>query len=126
MFWNRTKPAQPKPIELEPAEVSARMARGEIVLVDVREPNETAAECIPGALAMPLSRFDPAALPKGDVVLTCLGGKRSAAALARCQQAGVAVNTHMRGGLTAWKAAGLPTSPAAASPKPASPKPASY
>ena len=75
---------------------------------------------------MPLSRFDPGALPKGDVVLTCLGGKRSAAALTRCQQAGVAVNTHMGGGLTAWKAAGLPTSPAAASPKPASPKPASY
>ena len=96
-------------VELEPAEVSARMARKETVLVDVREPNETAVERIPGALLMPLSQFDPAALPHGEVVLTCLGGKRSALALARCREAGVAVTTHMRGGLTAWKAAGLPT-----------------
>jgi rhodanese-related sulfurtransferase len=78
-------------------------------LVDVREHHEIAAERIPGALAMPLSKFDPANLPKGEVVLSCLGGKRSAAALARCQEAGVAVNTHIRGGLMAWKAAGLPT-----------------
>lgn len=97
------------PIELEPAEVSARMAQGKLVLVDVREPNETAVERIPGTLLMPLSRFDPAALPQGEVVLICLGGKRSALALARCREAGVALNTHMRGGLTAWKAAGLPT-----------------
>jgi rhodanese-related sulfurtransferase len=96
-------------IELEPAEVSTLMARNEIVLVDVREPNETAAEAIAGAVLMPLSRFDPAALPPGDIVLTCLGGKRSAAAVQRCQAAGVAVNSHMRGGLAAWKAAGLPT-----------------
>jgi rhodanese-related sulfurtransferase len=109
MFWKKTTPMQSSFIELDPPEVSARMARGEIVLVDVREPNETAAESIPGALLLPLSRFDPAALPKGEVVLTCLGGKRSAMALARCRDAGVAVNTHMRGGLTAWKAAGLPT-----------------
>jgi rhodanese-related sulfurtransferase len=98
-----------KLIELDPADVSARMARGEIVLVDVREPNETAAEAIPGAVLMPLSRFDPTALPQGNVVLTCLGGKRSAMAVARCHEAGLAVDTHMRGGLVAWKAAGLPT-----------------
>ncbi len=98
-----------QPIEIDPGEVSAGMARGALVLVDVREPNETAVESIPGAVPMPLSRFDPAALPKGNVVLTCLGGKRSAMALARCRDAGVAVTTHMRGGLTAWKAAGLPT-----------------
>ncbi len=106
---SNTNPAPAQPIEVDPADVSAGMARGEIVLVDVREPNETAAESIPGAMLMPLSRFDPAALPTGNVVLTCLGGKRSALALARCHEAGVAVTTHMRGGLTAWKAAGLPT-----------------
>jgi rhodanese-related sulfurtransferase len=108
MFWKKSEP-QARPVDLEPAEVSARMARGEIVLVDVREPNETAAERIPGALAMPLSQFDPASLPQGEVVLSCLSGKRSGMALARCRDAGVAVNTHMRGGLMAWKAAGLPT-----------------
>ena len=109
MFWKKSAPSQPSLIELDPAEVSARMARGEITLVDVREPNEVAAERIPGAHAMPLSQFNPAALPQGEVVLTCLGGKRSAMAVSRCRQAGVPVNTHMRGGLSAWKAVGLPT-----------------
>jgi rhodanese-related sulfurtransferase len=108
MFWKKSAP-HARPAELEPSEVSARMARGEIVLVDVREPNEIAAERIPGAVSMPLSRFDPAALPPGEVVLICLSGKRSGMALGRCRDAGVAVNTHMRGGLMAWKAAGLPT-----------------
>ena len=99
-------------VELEPAEVQARLARGEIVLVDVREDNEIAAERIAGALALPLSRFDPAALPQGDVskiVLSCGGGKRSALAVAKAQAAGVKVSTHLRGGIAAWKAAGLPT-----------------
>ena len=109
MFWEKDAATPPGPVEIDAAEVGARMGRGEIVLVDVREPNEIAAERIPGAVSVPLSRFDPAALPKGEVVLTCLGGKRSAMALAKCRQAGVPVNTHMRGGLTAWKAAGLPT-----------------
>lgn len=99
-------------VELDPAEVNERLARGEVVLIDVREAHEIAAECIPGAVAMPLSAFDPAALPHPDptrIVLSCLGGKRSAMALDRCRQAGVAVTTHMRGGLNGWKAAGLPT-----------------
>ncbi len=109
MFWKKTAATQSGPVELDPAEVSARMSRGEIVLVDVREPNETAAERIPGAVSMPLSQFDPAALPKGEVVLSCLSGKRSGMALAKCRQAGVPIATHMRGGLMAWKAAGLPT-----------------
>jgi rhodanese-related sulfurtransferase len=109
MFSKKAAATRSGPAELEPAEVSARMGRGEIVLVDVREPNEIAAERIPGAVSLPLSQFDPAALPGGEVVLSCLSGKRSGMALAKCRQAGVPVTAHMRGGLTAWKAAGLPT-----------------
>ena len=110
MFWKkRDAAAETGPTELDPVEVNARMQRGEIILIDVREPNETAAERIPGALLMPLSSFDPAALPKGEVVLSCLSGKRSGMALARCGAAGSSVKVHMRGGLMGWKAAGLPT-----------------
>ena len=109
MFWKKSPASGSGPVELDPGEVNARMMRGEIVLVDVREPNEIAAERIAGAVSLPLSRFDPAALPKGEVVLSCLSGKRSGMALAKCRQAGVPVNTHMRGGLMGWKAAGLPT-----------------
>ncbi len=97
---------------LEPAEVSARLSRGEIMLIDVREADEAASERIEGAVAMPLSTFDPAALPVADarrVVFLCGGGKRSGLAAARCRAAGVPAAAHVRGGLAAWKAAGLPT-----------------
>jgi rhodanese-related sulfurtransferase len=99
-------------IELGPADVQARLARGEITLIDVREPNEIAAERIAGTVAMPLSSFDPAQLPAGEAatfVFSCAGGKRSAIAVARTQAAGVPVTAHLRGGLAAWKSAGLPT-----------------
>ena len=107
MFWKK----QASIVELNAVEVQARLARGEIVLVDVREPREHGAERIAGAISMPLSQFDPAALP-GDparIVFHCLSGHRSATAASRCRQAGVAAETHMRGGIAAWKAAGLPT-----------------
>lgn len=99
-------------VELAPDEVQRRLSAGEIVLVDVREPGEFAAERIAGAVLMPLSRFDPQALPGGNparVVFHCAAGRRSATAAARCQRAGVAANMHMKGGLAAWKAMGLPT-----------------
>jgi rhodanese-related sulfurtransferase len=53
MFRRKINPARLGPTELESAAVSARMARDEIKLVEVRRPNETAVDCIPGALAMP-------------------------------------------------------------------------
>jgi rhodanese-related sulfurtransferase len=48
-----------------PAEVRAGLASGEILLVDVREPNEYAFERIHGALLYPLSTFDAQAVPSG-------------------------------------------------------------
>jgi len=85
--------------------VAALLREPGVVLVDVREPAEFAAERIAGAINHPLSRFDPALLPAGRVILHCGVGKRSAMAMARCD----AAVTHMAGGLAAWKAAGLPT-----------------
>ena len=82
------------------------------VLIDVREPDEFAAEKIEGALNVPLSSFNPAALPDAGgktVVLQCAGGKRSAMAVDHCRKANQAIETHLAGGLAAWKAAGLPT-----------------
>lgn len=83
-----------------------------ILLVDVREPAEFAAERIPGAVNVPLSSFDPKALPDAGgkaVVFSCGSGKRSATAVGHCQKAGQALDTHLTGGIAAWKAAGLPT-----------------
>lgn len=98
--------------ELTPAEVQERLRRDEITLIDVREPQEFAAESLRGAHLVPLSTLDPGALPRPQgrpVVFHCVTGRRSAAADARCAQTGVAAAAHMKGGLVAWKAAGLPT-----------------
>ncbi len=111
MFWKR-KPAAPNPVqEMTPAQAQDALAQKQIVLVDVREPAEHAAEHIPGSLLQPLSRFDPSALPSGDkqIVLYCRSGMRSGKAVAQCLAAGVPVNTHLSGGIMAWKAARLPT-----------------
>jgi len=63
-------------------------------------------------LHMPLSSFDPAAVPRDpskSVVVHCAGGRRSKTAVAQCQQAGLKIEMHLAGGLAACKSAVLPT-----------------
>lgn len=96
---------------LDPNDVMARLEAGEIILVDVREPHEFAAASIPGSISMPLSTFDPAGLPVGEVkpvVLMCAGGVRSLRAIEAARSAGIDVDSHLAGGIQAWARAGLP------------------
>ncbi len=98
--------------DLSPAEIQPKLANRSIMLIDVREPDEHRAENISGAQLYPLSTFDPAALPSPDncdVVFHCGSGKRSAMAVAKCLERGIAHTAHMTGGIQAWKSAGLPT-----------------
>ncbi|MCY1648336.1 rhodanese-like domain-containing protein [Caulobacter sp. SL161] len=102
----------PKVKDLTPADVKAALDAGDTLLIDVREPAEFAAERIHGALNFPLSTFDPAALPVADdkrIIMQCGSGKRSAMAIERCRAAGHKLESHLGGGILAWKAAGLPT-----------------
>src|SRR5665647_1097153 len=97
---------------LTPDEVAAGLRAGRMLLVDVREPNETAAESYPDAVLVPLSSFDPAAIPDPQgkqVVFACRSGRRSITASVAAQDAGYPYKAHMAGGIIAWKAAGLPT-----------------
>lgn len=100
-------------IEHLPVEqVKAGLEDGSILLVDVREPNELAAERIPGAVPFPLSTFDASALPDPGgktLVFSCRSGQRSQKAAAAAQAAGYDLHRHMAGGLLAWKAAGYET-----------------
>lgn len=99
------------PENLAPSDVARWMAERAILLIDVREPDEYAAERIHGALLFPLSTFDPKALPDpGDrkIVFQCGSGMRSAKAMAMAADAGVPIAGHLAGGIKAWKAAGLP------------------
>ncbi len=96
---------------LTPAEVKDRFDRNEIVLIDVRTPNEYAFEHIGGALLFPMSTFDPLKLPVQDgkpIVFHCGSGMRSHAIAERCAKAGIAPLSHMAGGFGAWKEANLP------------------
>ena len=93
-------------------EVARGIADNRVLLVDVREPNETAVEGFPGAVLLPLSTFDPARIPdpKGrEVVFACRSGRRSVTASQAAQAAGLPYDAHLAGGILAWKAAGHPT-----------------
>jgi rhodanese-related sulfurtransferase len=82
------------------------------VLVDVRAPNEWAAERIDGAINVPLSQLRDLLdeLP-GDraIVVYCSSGYRSAVAASLLAGAGFAGATDLVGGLDAWKSAQLAT-----------------
>ena len=98
--------------DLTPQEVAKGMAEGRYLLVDVREPNEVATDAYPGAVVVPLSSFDPNDIPDPQgktVVFACRSGKRSVTASLAAQSAGLAYDSHLAGGMLAWKAAGLPT-----------------
>jgi rhodanese-related sulfurtransferase len=98
--------------DLTPEDVSKGMEDGRYLLVDVREPNEVAAEAYPGGVVVPLSTFDPKAIPDPQgkqVVFACRSGKRSVTASLAAQAAGLPYDKHLAGGILGWKAAGLPT-----------------
>ncbi len=100
--------------EIEPRDAQALLARGEAVLVDVREPDEHARERIAGATPMPLGTLTTEkvkALGARRVLIHCKSGRRGADATAKCgtlASTGIGVS-NVRGGIEAWRAAGLPT-----------------
>jgi rhodanese-related sulfurtransferase len=102
----------PRVHNLSPEEVARGLADGRMVLVDVREQNEVAVERYPVAVVVPLSSFDPAAIPDPQgrqVVFACRSGRRSVTASLAAQEQGYPYDAHLAGGILAWKAAGLDT-----------------
>jgi rhodanese-related sulfurtransferase len=99
-------------VNLTPEQVATGLREGRMLLVDVREPNETSVESYPDAVVVPLSSFDPAVIPDPQgkqVVFACRSGRRSISASVAAQDAGYPYNAHLAGGIIAWKAAGFPT-----------------
>jgi rhodanese-related sulfurtransferase len=98
--------------DLAPEEVAQGLRDGRYLLVDVRESNEVAVDAYPDAVVLPLSTFDPAAIPDlhgKELVFACRSGNRSARISLAVQAAGLPHDKHLAGGMIAWKAAGLPT-----------------
>jgi addiction module HigA family antidote len=97
---------------VDAATVSDWVDRDQVVLVDVRETSEFDKEHIPGALLLPMSKFDPElfpTVPGKNVVLHCAIGKRSESAGKMLINEGYEKVLHMAGGIDAWKAAGFAT-----------------
>jgi rhodanese-related sulfurtransferase len=102
----------PRVHNLTPEDVACGLAAGRMLLVDVREQNEVALERYPTAVVVPLSSFDPAAIPDPQgkqVVFACRSGRRSITASLAAQEQGYPYDAHLAGGILAWKAAGLDT-----------------
>jgi rhodanese-related sulfurtransferase len=95
---------------LTPEQVAAGLRAGRMLLVDVREPKEIVVESYPEAVVVPMSRFDPAAIPDPQgkqVVFACRAGHRSVTASLMSQDRGYPYKWHLAGGIIAWKAAGF-------------------
>ncbi|WP_337875100.1 rhodanese family protein [Elioraea sp.] len=96
---------------IEPAELQRRLDEGSAVLIDIRDPDEYAREHIRGARLVPLAawdRHDLDAEAGKAVVFTCRSGNRTAAHAARLFARAFPEAYLLKGGIEAWKAAGLP------------------
>ncbi|MDR3440301.1 rhodanese-like domain-containing protein [Telmatospirillum sp.] len=84
-----------------------------VVVVDVRERHEFAAEHIAGAHLLPLSEFDPAQIPTipsgKKLLLHCRSANRCGMAAAKLIESGYTGEINrLAGGMLAWVAAGAP------------------
>ncbi|GAB4526336.1 MAG: rhodanese-like domain-containing protein [Pleurocapsa sp.] len=98
--------------EISPFSLKQMLDSDGVLLIDVREAEEFAAEHIPGAKLMPLSSFEPTAIPQDSnkkIVLQCRSGSRTRQAAQKMFDAGFTEACHLQGGISAWKAAGYPT-----------------
>ncbi len=97
------------PANLTPKMVEELRANDEIVIIDVREPEEFTVGRIPGATLIPLGelagRTDEVPTDK-PVVMVCRSGNRSAQAVQILQKAGFTNIHNMTGGMIEWTAAG--------------------
>jgi adenylyltransferase/sulfurtransferase len=91
--------------EIGPRELAAALERGEVTLIDVREPHEYEITHIEGARLIPLGRL-PERLGELDsseeIVLHCHYGERSMRALEFLRQSGFRKLKNLRGGIDAW------------------------
>ena len=100
-------------LEIDPEELAERLERGEVELVDVREPYEWEAGRIEGARHVELERLAANAETidrDRPVVFSCRLGARSALAAQAFRAAGWDAWS-LRGGLTLWHDHGLPIVP---------------
>jgi adenylyltransferase/sulfurtransferase len=100
--------------EISPTEANERLQKGEIEIVDVREPHELEIARYPKVRAIPLGKLADhiAELPRDrDLVLACRTGMRSAKAVQQLQAAGFTRVWNLAGGIHRWIDEVDPTQP---------------
>jgi rhodanese-related sulfurtransferase len=98
---------------VQPAELKTRLDAGEeMVLLDVREPNEWGGGVIPGAHPVPRGVLEGTVEDRipldATVILYCAVGARSALAARSLEQMGFSRVENLEGGFQAWAGAGFP------------------
>lgn len=102
-----------------PGDVVDAVLAGEVLVVDVVEPDEFEAAHIPGAVNIPRGWlefkadptcpvYDERIAPDKPVLLSCTIGGRSALAAVALLELGYEDVTHLKGGFEAWKSTGYP------------------
>ena len=98
--------------EVSPADAVAAAGADNVVLLDVREPNEWNLGHAEGALHIPRGQLEgkvEGAIPReARVLVYCAGGSRSALAADTLQQMGYGNVASVRGGFRGWVDAGGP------------------
>ena len=97
---------------ISPAQAAQLLERGEATMVDVREVDEHRREHVAGAALHPSSSFSvtgfPAAVPGRRTLVLCRSGGRAGKVAAALRGAGRQDVAVVEGGITAWRASGLP------------------
>lgn len=105
---------------LTPQQLETELDSGNVLLVDIREPEERAQAAISASVHAPRGMLefyaDPASPyhrpefdPRNRTILYCASGGRSALAAKALQQLGYTQVAHLDGGLKAWTASNRPT-----------------
>ncbi len=98
--------------EIQPVDLEARLG-SDVVVIDIREPDEFEQGSIPGAKLIPRGLLESGILaqvpdPSAEIVLYCAAGARSALAAKTLQDMGYERVHSLAGGFGRWKAEGHP------------------
>ncbi|MGB5104215.1 MAG: rhodanese-like domain-containing protein [Steroidobacteraceae bacterium] len=99
------------PVTQEALVERQQQADADLVVLDVRSPDEFAAGHVPGAINIPHERIAErlAEVPRDkDVILYCQSGRRAGIAAQALAEQGYTRLFHLEGDIAAWKANGRP------------------
>lgn len=114
LLWPLIKGRLSSTEQIGTLEATRLINNGNPLLLDVREPNEYDSGHLPDALHIPLSQIkdrsgELAKYATRPVIVYCERGTRSSSAASALSKIGFSRVLELRGGLRAWRDAGLPT-----------------